>query len=74
MPKLPSVSPQELAKALERDGFVLKRVNGSHHSYYHPQKDCTTVVPFHSKDVPKNLLCKILKETGLSREELVDLL
>lgn len=53
MPKLPSISPEELAKALEKDGFVLKRVKGSHHTYYHPRKDRVTVIPFHSKDVPK---------------------
>jgi predicted RNA binding protein YcfA (HicA-like mRNA interferase family) len=59
MPKLPAVSPQKLAKALEKDGFILKRVRGSHHTYYHPEKDCVVVVPFHSKDVPKGTLCKI---------------
>jgi predicted RNA binding protein YcfA (HicA-like mRNA interferase family) len=51
MPKLPSVSPQQLAKVLEKDGFVLKRVKGGHHTYYHPQKDRITVIPFHSKDL-----------------------
>jgi len=74
MPKLSSVSPEELAKALEKCGFVLKRVKGSHHTYYHPLKDRVTVVPFHSKDVPKKLLCKILKEADIGKEELRDLL
>ena len=30
MPKLPSISPQKLAKALEKAGFVLDRTTGSH--------------------------------------------
>lgn len=74
MPKLPTISPEELARALEKDGFVLKRVKGSHHTYYHPLKDRITVVPFHSKDLPKSLLCKILKEADLSKQELQELL
>jgi predicted RNA binding protein YcfA (HicA-like mRNA interferase family) len=74
MPKLPSISPQELAKALEKDGFTLIRIRGSHHTYYNNEKDLVTVVPFHSYDVPKKLLCKILKEADISREELQDLL
>ncbi len=74
MPKLPNLSPQELAKVLEKNGFILKRTKGGHHTYYHPEKGLVTVIPFHSKDVPKSLLCKILKEADLSREELMELL
>jgi len=49
MPKLPSVSPQQLAKALERAGFVLERTSGSHCIYYHPEKHKKAIVPIHSK-------------------------
>ena len=73
MPKLPAVSPQKLAKAFERDGFILKRVRGSHHTYYHPKKDCVVVVPFHRKDVPKGTLWKILRDADITKEELLDL-
>jgi predicted RNA binding protein YcfA (HicA-like mRNA interferase family) len=74
MPKLPAVSPQKLARALERDGFVLKRVRGSHYTYYHPVKDCVVVVPFHGKDVPKGILCRILRDADIPKEKLQDLL
>jgi predicted RNA binding protein YcfA (HicA-like mRNA interferase family) len=74
MPKLPSISPQELAKALEKDGFALIRIRGSHHTYYNDEKELVTVVPFHGYDIPKRLLCKILKEADISRDELQDLL
>lgn len=53
MPKLPSVSSQELAKALEKAGFILERTTGSHSIYYHPQTRRKAVVPIHSKDVPE---------------------
>jgi predicted RNA binding protein YcfA (HicA-like mRNA interferase family) len=74
MPKLPLVSPQNLAKALEKAGFILERTTGSHSIYYHPQTRKKAVVPIHNKDVPKGTLCKLLKEAGISKEELADLL
>jgi predicted RNA binding protein YcfA (HicA-like mRNA interferase family) len=74
MPKLPSVSPHELAKALERAGFLLERTTGSHCIYYHPETRKKTIVPIHSKDMPKGTLCKLLKEAGIDRKELMDLL
>ena len=74
MPRLPSVSPQQLAKALERAGFVLERTAGSHCIYYHPETHRKAIVPIHSKDVPKGTLCKLLKDAGIDREEFTDLL
>jgi len=37
MPKLPSLTPQKIIKVLEKRGFVLDRIKGSHHIYYHPE-------------------------------------
>lgn len=54
---------QRPAKAFEKNGWSVVRINGSHHVL---QKDGkTTVVPLHGKDVPIGLLNSILKETGL---------
>jgi predicted RNA binding protein YcfA (HicA-like mRNA interferase family) len=50
-------------KKLLQDGWELVRVNGSHHVLQKGNK--TEVVPIHGKDVPKGLLEKILKRTGL---------
>src|SRR6266704_4043141 len=36
MPRLPAVKPREVVQFLERNGFVLDRVTGSHFIYYHP--------------------------------------
>jgi len=74
MPKLPALPPEKLAKALERSGFVLDRVKGSHHVYYHPQTKKTVVISFHGKDLPKGILNEILKQAGITREELMELL
>ncbi len=74
MPKLPTIPPEKLAKALERSGFVLDRIKGSHHVYYHPLTKKTVIIPFHGKDLPKGILNEILKQAGITREELMDLL
>ena len=74
MPRLPSVSPQKLAKALEKAGFILERTSGSHCIYFHPETRKKAIVPIHSKDVPKGTLSKLIKEAGIDKEDLIDLL
>ena len=74
MPKLPVVTPQKLAKALEKSGFELIRVKGSHYYYYNPRTEKIAVVPFHSKDLRKGTLHAILNDADISLEELLDLL
>ncbi len=59
---LPSLTPKELIRVLERLGFVRTRKSrGGHLRYIHPDGRRTTV-PFHSgKTIPKGLLVKIIK-------------
>jgi predicted RNA binding protein YcfA (HicA-like mRNA interferase family) len=74
MPKLPVLSPEKLARALEKKGFELDRIRGSHHAYCHPDLDITVTIPFHKKEVGKGLLIEILNQAGMTREELLNLL
>jgi len=74
MPKLPSLTPKKIIKILENKGFVLDRTKGSHHIYYHPETKRRAVVPIHKRDLPKGTLLEILKQAGISREELGELL
>ena len=74
MPKLPNLTPKKVIKVLEKKGFVLDRVKGSHHIYYHPETKRRAVVPLHKRDLPKRTLLEILKQAGISKEELRDLL
>jgi len=67
MPKIPSLAPQKAVRLLERKGFVLDRMKGSHRIYYHPETKKRVVVPFHRKDLPQGTLLEILKEAGVSR-------
>lgn len=70
MPKLPSLTPREIIKIIEKKGFVLDRIKGGHHIYYHSETKKRVVVPFHKKDLPKGTLLEILRQAGLSKDEL----
>ena len=71
--KLPALSPEKVIKVIEKRGFVLDRVKGSHHIYVHPETRQRVVIPVHKKDLPKGTLMEILKQAGIRREELADL-
>lgn len=74
MPRLPTLTPKKVVKALRKKGFVLDRVKGSHHIYLHPETKRRAVVPLHRKDLPKGTLISILKQAGIDRDELRELL
>ena len=60
--KLPVLSGKELIRLLEKLGFAVIRINGSHHRMKHPDGRVTTI-PVHKNDpIPKGLLRKILRE------------
>ncbi len=74
MLKLPSLTPYKIIKVLEKKGFILDRIKGSHHIYYHPETKRRVVVSLHKKELPKGTLLEILKQAGISKEELRDIL
>ena len=73
MPKLPALTSKRVIRILESKGFVLDRTKGSHQIYYHSQSNRRVTVPFHVKDLPKGTLLEILRQAGISKEELIDL-
>ncbi len=54
---------KDLLKLLQKNGWKLVRVHGSHHILSKDGKIET--IPIHNKDVPTGLLNAILKRTGL---------
>ncbi len=74
MPKLPALTPRKIIEVLESQGFVLDRTKGSHRIYYHPETKLRVVVPFHKKDLPAGTMLSILKQAGITRDELKDLI
>ncbi len=55
---------KEIIKRLEKEGWVLVRVDGSHHQFKHPKKDGTVTVPHPKKDLPTGTLKSIFKQAG----------
>ncbi len=72
MPKLPALTPQKIIRILEKNGFILDRIKGSHHIYYNPVTKRRVVVPLHRKTLPKGTLMEILKQAGISKDELTE--
>lgn len=70
MAPVPSVSGQRVVAALERHGFKLARVKGSHHIMRHPDGRGAAVPVHRGRDVPKGTLRSILRDTGLTPGDL----
>lgn len=60
--RLPVISGKEFIKFLERIGFVIVRINGSHHRMRHADGRVTTVPIHKNDDLSKGLLRKIIRE------------
>jgi predicted RNA binding protein YcfA (HicA-like mRNA interferase family) len=75
MTGLPVVTPRQLIRALQRAGFVVHHVRGSHHYLRHPAKPGLLVtVPYHGRDLKRGTLRAILRQAEMSVAELLDLL
>ena len=53
--KLPALRPKAVMRALERAGFRLVRITGSHHIHEHPSRpDRVVPVPLHNREASPN--------------------
>jgi len=69
--QLPVLRPREVARALERMGFILARTTkGSHSRYVHSDGRRTTLPMHEGKTIGRGLLRKILRDVGITAEEL----
>lgn len=73
MPPVPSVRGDKVVRALERAGFEVARIHGSHHVMRHPDGRGTTI-PVHGRDLAKGTLRGILADIGMTVDELQRLL
>ncbi|MCI0637482.1 MAG: type II toxin-antitoxin system HicA family toxin [Gemmataceae bacterium] len=73
--KLPIVKPDELIRALEKVGFtLLRKSKGGHQRFGHADARKTTVPVHKGKTIGRGLLRKILRDVGMTAEELKELL
>lgn len=61
------MTPKEIVRLLEQNGFVFVSSNGSHRKYRNPATGKTTIVPFHAKDLKSGTEKNILKLAGLKK-------
>ncbi len=74
MTKLPSLTGEQVIRALNNAGFQVVRQRGSHKYLKHPDNRAT-VVPVHKGEtIGPGLLRKIIHDTELSRDEFLKLL
>lgn len=73
--KLPAVSGKQVIAALEKEGWYVKRVRGSHHVLRHPTIADAIPVPVHgNRPIKRGTLASILRAAGISRGEFAELL
>jgi len=67
--RLPTVKPQQLIRVLEGRGWQLIRTRGSHYVFKHSSFP-TGSLPVHGRELKRGILTAILKDAGISRQEL----
>ena len=71
MTRRPRPTGVDVVRALEKAGFKVIRIKGSHHFLQHPDGR-TTVVPVHAGEtIGPGLMSKILRDTALTADEFV---
>jgi len=70
MSNTPSLSPKDIIRILKKKGFILDRSRGSHQIWLHPITRKRTIVTMHRKDLPAGTLYSILKQAGITKDEL----
>ncbi len=74
MSQLPSLTGKDVIKVLNKVGFEVARVKGSHHILAHPDGR-KTVVPVHSGEtIGRGLFYQILRDCKLTKDEFRQLL
>ena len=56
---------KDLIRLIEKEGWVLRRVRGSHHQFKHPTKPGLVTIPHPKKDMPQGTVKNILRQAGI---------
>lgn len=62
MSQLPVITGKDFIKFLQTLGFIVVRINGSHHRLKHSDGRVTTIPVHKNEELPKGLLRKIIRE------------
>ncbi len=59
------MTPKEIIKVLEQNGFEYIRSNGSHRLYRNKTTNKSATVPYHNRELKRGTEQNILKQAGL---------
>jgi predicted RNA binding protein YcfA (HicA-like mRNA interferase family) len=68
--RLPRLSAKQIIRILERNGFALARSSGSHHIFKNAEGKRVTVPVHGNKVLHPKVLQSILRDMGVTAEEL----
>ncbi len=69
MSRLPALKADEVVRKLQRAGFEVDHITGSHYIMRHPDGR-RTVVPYHAgRDIRRGVLRTIIRQAGLTVDE-----
>jgi predicted RNA binding protein YcfA (HicA-like mRNA interferase family) len=75
MPPLPVLKPKAVLRVLRSAGFYIHHQTGSHaRLFHHSRHELRVTIPIHNKDLPAKTLKSIIRQTGLSIEQFLQLL
>ena len=75
MPPLPILKPKQVVRMFEKLGYAIHRQRGSHLIMIHPlRKMHQPVIPMHRKELKRGTLKAIIRQSGLTTQEFLDLL
>lgn len=57
-----------IKRRLEAEGWILKRVNGSHHVFKHANRQKNVVLPHPKKDLPLGTVRDIYRDAGWEKD------
>lgn len=73
MAKLPILKPKEVLRLLLRAGFYVHHQTGSHARLFHLTRTNRVTVPIHPGDLPAFVVMSIIRQAGMTKEELLSL-
>ncbi|MDP3772010.1 MAG: type II toxin-antitoxin system HicA family toxin [bacterium] len=66
MHEFPHIKPIRVLKALQRAGFYVDHITGSHYILYRDDRHVPVSVPRHNRDMKIGTLKGILKQSGMT--------
>lgn len=59
---------RDIKRRLEREGWTLDRITGSHHVFKNPKTGAIIVLPHPKKDLGKGLVAKLYAQAGWPKD------